>query len=368
MKQIQIMKCSAFLFLLIPCLAFAGNKGEVAEKKINRVFSIESNGRVSIDNKYGDIDIAIGESRSVRFDITVTVKAGSLKKAQEGLDRISVEFSEGLNRVDAETVIESSSSWMSWFSSGNVEMEIDYQVLVPADVYLDLLNRYGSIYLEKTDRDIRIDIGYGDIRLGDINAKLELDMAYSDGSISQIRNGELNLSYSDLQMENSDVLEVNMKYTDLVMGSAIRLNLVSAYGDCKGMDVDEITYEGKYDDVAFDRVKSIDAEAGYTGIHLSGLDQKGQFDMRYGDLSIDHIGPGFSSLNINTSYTGVVLGFSSGTSFSVDAETEYCDIHHSDLKVTEEIERSSSRIFKGSRGAGGGKIVARMNYGELSMD
>jgi hypothetical protein len=362
------MKCSVLIFLLMPFLALAGKDSEHAEKKITRDFNIQANGHLGIDNKYGDLDIAIGENNKIKFDITIKASAGSQKKAQELVDNITVDFNEGINRVDAKTVVESSSSWMSWFNTGNNEIEINYQVLVPRDVYLELENKYGSIYLESTDRDAKIDLAYGDIRLGDLNANLDLDMSYSQGSLSQIKQGDLHLSYSDLEMENSQSMTVDMKYSELVMGSSGRLNAVSSYGNLKGGDVEEVSYSGKYDDIYFESVKSITADCGYTGIEVGGLASTGSFDMRYGDLTIKKIWPGFKQINISTSYTGVELGFQEGASFTIDAETNYCDVNHdSNLKISEYIERESSVSLKASRGTGGGVVKAVMNYGELSI-
>lgn len=367
--MISKMKCSVLLFMVFPFLAFAGKDGETVEKKIKKDFSIQANGHLGIDNKYGSIDLAVGPDNQIKFDITIKVTTGSEKKSQEVLDHINVNFSEGTNRVDAVTEIESVSSWMSWFNTGNQELEINYKVLVPKNVYLELRNKYGSIYLESTDRDADIDLSYGDIRLGDINAKLNLDMAYSEGSLSQIKNGDLELSYSNLEMENSQSLDLEMKYSELVMGSSGRLNAVSGYGNLKAGDVQDVSYSGKYDDVHFDNVKTITVDCGFTGVEIEGIASTGSFDMRYGDLSISNIWAGFKSIDISTSYTGVELGFQDNASFTIDAQTNYCDIDHgSDLKVSELIERSTSTSMKASRGTGGGMVKAVMNYGGLTIE
>ncbi len=362
------MKCSLFLFLFLPFLAMAGKDGESAEKKITREFNIQANGHLSIENKYGDIDIAIGEDNKIKFDISIKASAGSQKKAQDILDNISVDFEEGINRVDAVTHIESSSSWMSWFNTGSHEIEINYQVLVPREVFLELKNKYGSIYLENTERDAKVDLSYGDIRLGDINANLSLDMAYSQGSLSQIKEGQINLANSELKMENSQSLSVNMKYSELSMGSSGRLNLVSSYGETKSVDVEEVNYTGKYDNFHADHVKSIIADCNLTDVEVGGIASSGSFDMEYGDLSISNIGIGFKRLDISSSYTDVEISFQDGASYSIDAETTYSDINHSaDLKVSEYIERTTSTTLKGSRGTGGGVVKAVMNYGDLNI-
>ena len=158
-----------------------------------------------------------------------------------------------------------------------------------------------------------------------------------------------------------------MKYTDLVMGSADRLKVVSSYCDLHGNDVDEITYSGKYDDLEFERVKSIEVESSYSGMRLNGLSTSGRFGMRYGDLQVDNIARGFSRLDINTSYTGVDLDFAEDASFVIDAQNNYCNIRHHGLKITEDIQKAGSTTLKASKGSGGGQVMARMNYGELNI-
>lgn len=358
------MKCS-LLLLLLPILGFAEKNGEVVEKKISRQFVTQANNYLDINNRYGNIDIAIGAVNQIKIDVRITAEASNANKAQEAVDRINIAFEENANRVAARTEVANNSGWNTWFDNSNVNIKINYTVLVPIDIFLELENKYGNIYVETTNRDLRIDLAYGDIRLGSINAKLNLNMSYSDGAIAGIKEGNITLSYSDLEMKDADVLDVNMKYTDLVMGSAKRLKVISSYGDLKGNAVEEVSYSGKYDDLAFERVKLIDVESAYSGLRLNGLYTSGRFSMRYGDLKVENIGRGFTKLDINTSYTGVELDFAEDASFMIDAQNNYCDIRHHGLKITEDIQKAGSSTLKASKGSGGGQVIARMSYGEL---
>ncbi|MFZ1679327.1 MAG: hypothetical protein WAT91_18760 [Saprospiraceae bacterium] len=366
MKKI-IVRCSLF-FLILPLFAYAGNDGERVEKKINRVFNIQSDGVVVLENKYGNLDIAIGNNNEVKMNVTISVETSSEKKAQEALDRITIKFEEGNNRVKATTEIESSSGWLSWFNTCKLEMEINYQVLVPADVFLELTNKYGDIYVESSNKNMKIDLAYGNIRLGDINSNLNLDMSYSEGNISQMHDGTIQLSYSNLEMEDANDVTVNNKYAELTTGSLHKLYMESSYSNLHAVSIGQLDYNGKYDDVIIEHAGSINAETGYTGITVEEFEGTGHFDMRYGDLNIQNIHHGFSKIDVNTSYTGVALGFNPDASYTVDAETNYCDINHPDLKITEDSQRESRATLKGSRGSGGGEVIARMNYGELNID
>ena len=362
------MKCSIILLLLIPCMSFAGKDDPSVEKKISKEFAIKTDGRVELDNKYGNIDVAIGTGNQVKLDIVITASAGSERKAQEALDRIAIMFDEGNNRISARTEIETLTGWTSWFNIGNTSIEVNYHVMVPADIFLDLTNRYGNIYVETTNRDLTIDLGYGDIRLGDVNGKLKLDMAYSEGTLSQIHDGDLDLSYSDLEMEDGKKVIIEMKNTDLQSGTFDELKMVSSYSDWQAVSVSDLDYTGKYDDVKIDRVDKINAETGFTGIAINDLTKEGIFEMRYGELKLEQIHKGFSTINLNTAYTGVKLDFMPDASYTVDADVNYCDIQHSDLKITESIEKATGSTLKASRGSGGGTVYARMNYGDLSIE
>lgn len=363
----RIVHCSLML-LILPVLAIAGKDGNLAEKKIIREFVTRTDGNLEIENKYGSIDVVTGPANRISFEVVVMAECSSAKKAQEAIGRVNIEFQESPTRVSALTIIQSASGIMSWFDTDEVNLEINYKVTVPADVYMDLTNKYGNIYVETTSRDLDVNLSYGDIRLGDINARLSLEMAYSDGAISKINKGNLMLSYSNLEMEDAQSVDADMKYSDLAMGSAIRANIITAYSDLRAMDIDELTYRGKYDDVVIERVKTIDMESAYSEMRIGGLSAHGRFDMRYGDLQISNIAASFTRLDVNTSYTGVVLRFSENTSYTLDAANNYCDIHQRGLRVTEDIQKGGSTTLKGSKGSGGGLVVARMNYGELSIE
>ena len=353
---------SLLVLLLVP----SARAEHLAEKLISREFSIQTDGRLLIDNRYGDIDIAVGPAGKIKIDVRITSDASSESKARENLERVSIAFTEGINRVEARTSIASGSSW-SWWGSNNAKLRIDYKVLVPADVYLELENKYGGIFIETSNRDVSVGLGYGDIRCGDLAGNLQLDMAYSKGSLSRIRNGDLNLSYAELEMEDAGAIEVDMKYSELSMGALDRLRVTSAYGDLSVQDAREIQYTGKYDDIEIDRVGVIHAQTGYAGIEIDVLHQQGTFDMKYGGITIRQVSRQFSRIDLSTAYTGVELGFEPGAAFSVDAVNNYCDVDHSGLTVSERIQKGGSLTFKGTRGSGGGQVIARMNYGELEI-
>jgi hypothetical protein len=365
--KIGIMKYS-LLFMLVPFLAFAGVKGEKLNKEIKREFSIQTNGMLNIDNKYGAVDITTGPSNQISIQVVITAEASNKSKAQEALDRVSILFKEEANKVFAATHVESPSGFKSWFSSDNMNVEINFTVVVPADIYLKLMNKYGSVYVETTDRDLEIDLAYGDIRLGDINGNLNLDMAYSEGSISNIKSGRIALGYSEFEMEDAASVDIRMQYSELAMGTVGSAKIDASYSDLKSGQIGSLSYTGKYADVSIESVKVIEAKGAYTDIEIGSLGTSGSIAMTYGDLEIEKIGAGLAVVEINTAYTDVSLDFQGVSGYSIEAKVSYGDIKHNNLKVVEDVDNGTSSSFKATNGSGGGKVVLKMAYGDLRIN
>lgn len=363
----KTMKYS-LLFLLIPFLSFAGVKGERLEKNINRQFAIQTNGVLKIDNKYGAVNITTGTSNQISIKVQVIAEASSKSKAQETLDRVNIEFSEGDNSVSAMTEIESPSGLKSWFSSDNMNIEINYTVVVPADIYLRLMNKYGSVYVETTNRDLDINLAYGDIRLGDIYADLRLEMAYSEGSISNIKNGKVQLGYSELEMEDAESIDIRMQYSELTTGNSTNAKIDASYSDLQAGQIGSLAYIGKYADASIESVNAIEAKGAYTDMEIGILGRSGIISLTYGDLEVNRIAVGMTSLEINTSYTDVSLEFDSHAGCSIDAKVSYGDVKHTGLKVIENVDNGTSSTFKATNGSGSGKVIAKMSYGDLRIN
>ena len=72
-----IMKCSILLLLILFFNVAHAEKSE-AERRIQKEFVVKADGFLSVDNRYGKIDIAIGESNQIKMEVVIKVRAGFL--------------------------------------------------------------------------------------------------------------------------------------------------------------------------------------------------------------------------------------------------------------------------------------------------
>ena len=79
-----------------------------------------------------------------------------------------------------------------------------------------------------------------------------------------------------------------------------------------------LTIESRRDKFYIDNIKTIKGTSYFTDFNLKNLRAEASLSTRYGNLTIDMIQNGFESVNLNTGYTDVSLGFEPGSSYNLD--------------------------------------------------
>ena len=93
-------------------------------------------------------------------------------------------------------------------------------------------------------------------------------------------------------------------------------------------------------------------------------------NMDYGSLSIEKVIKGAKSINIDTDYAGVKLGFDNEMSFNFDIKTSYGGIHGLDeLQVQKQNQANTSHSVSGYYGSSGNaaRINISTSYGSVKF-
>lgn len=103
----SLYKIIVILFL-VPVIANANDLKKRHEKsrKVNKEFTITKNGKVNINNKYGDVKITTWNSNKVEIEVTITVKGDDLDNVEERFENIDILFESNANIVSARTTFE----------------------------------------------------------------------------------------------------------------------------------------------------------------------------------------------------------------------------------------------------------------------
>lgn len=363
-------------FLLLLFVPLWDSDGDFT-KNYHKEYDVPSDATVELINKYGFTKVHAWDKHIVTIDVNIVANTNSKDRAEEIFDKININFTTTNTYIKAETVINNPSKswwdWKNWVGIGNnnnSSYKINYDVYMPTDQYLKLNHKYGDAFVDRMDRNADIKVSYGHLRLEGVNADLDLDLAYSDGNIGNIKDGKINLRYSDITMAGMQDGSLNFKYSDIKLKEAGDIKAECAYGDLHADKIKTIDIHSRYDDIVIRAVDDIYANGAYSDFDIGEVKRQSTFTTSYGDIIIRDLSPEFKSIDIKSSYTDVRIN-SGGADYRLDANGGHADVKTTgNFNSTYLVEKSSSTTVRGytKNENSGGRITATLSYGGLRID
>lgn len=341
-------------------------------KSVKKDFGISANGTVTLSNRYGKMDIKTWDKNRVKIDVRITVSASSEQEAQEVFERISVDFSNGGDFVNAETQIASKNSswWGGWNDNNKTDFNIDYDVYMPPTATLDLSNKYGDVYVAELARNADITVKYGNFRLEGIGENLKINLGYGNGTVVKSARTEANISYSKFRLQDGGDMDLSTKYSKIGIDKAGDIRVNSAYDTYDIGRVRDYHSTGKYDNVSIGTADNITAVSKYTDYSVGMVKNSADFDLTYGGARLEKVARGFTEMRLSGRYADYKLHVEDGASYHLNANANYAGIRYpSPMQVTYEKDQGTSHTVEGYINTKGARsiIKANLSYGGLKV-
>ena len=344
----SLYKSIAFLFLLITVTASSAQEDKY-NKKFHEQYPVDKSCNFEIRNKYGKINIENTTSDQITIDAEIVVDAKSQEKAEKVFKEITITISKEGNNIKAITEIG---------DINNAEFEINYTVLMPSYLNLNLTNKYGNVSIDELTGKNTITVKYGSLkanRIMDDNTKplTTIDLGYSDNSrITEFNWGNLIMKYSDIEIEKGKAMVISSKYSKLKIGT-----------------FSSVVAESAYDEYDINEMINFVINTKYTDIDVEKVSKKVNIEIEYGEVKINDISDGFESVEVNGKYTDINLGFSPTASYKLKATAKYADIDYPELKNKERIKDDFSQEVSGIAGdeEKAGTVIVHSEYGDIDL-
>jgi hypothetical protein len=350
----SILLLQAF-FLLSPTIS-----AEEVSKEIHKEFNADKGTTLGINNKYGDVVVESWTNNQIVIDVKITVELPDKTRAEKFLGYIDVQFTEGENIVNAETVIDDNFSFTGWVGDSR-RFSIDYIVKMPVDANLNVENKYGDTDLDELNGLVNIIEKYGDINI----------LKLTRGNVKPLNT--VNISYGKVTVDESNWLDITARYCNMFEIQASKALLIDTrYSKFEIADVSSVVMDAKYDNLNIDNINNIVATSGYTTFSIGKLTKKLNIEAKYGKLSVDEIPAGFETIDIESDYCSVELGIDESASYYLDANARYGDIQYDEdnFKIDQRIFENTSKEVKGVSGTNANplsKVNIRISYGSVSL-
>jgi len=346
-----IFKIIYFTLLILLLLGIKGVKAsDEFTKVIKKEYAVNPDAQLTISNRFGKVSCTNWEKNSISIEVTITVTASDQEGATKRFNRISVAFTDSPSAVTAITTIEEGKSSIKGHFS------IDYKVLMPVSISLDLTNKFGDIFINEINGKGRINLGYGNLeakKLG--NSDNLLDIKFSKARVNWIKGAVVILKYSQMDLDYAGSLRLDSKFSDLDAEKIIALNVVFEGGTLN-----------------MENSSAVESKSKFSDIDIQRIEQSLNLDIQYGNCDIHEMPADFTSVNIVNKYGDVSIGLSEEARYSLEAELKYCDLDFP-LDKAKFSYRSTTPTASSYKGTVGGtesplsKVSVRSTYGNVKL-
>lgn len=336
-------------------------------KSIDKEFDARSYCKLNLYGKYSDYKIVTCDDNQISFHVEITTKSNKEKDAEEMLNNINIEIndSKSSETIEAKTTIKNKKMF-------NINFQIEYYIKIPRNMYLTIENSYGKVEIDKLNKDIVLDLKYGDFTIDSLlSNNNKIDIIYSDAKIKHANwiNGELR--YSDIRINNGKNIDLNMTYSNGKFGEIKKLTATCEYSEVNCNNIDYANMNIRYTDTYFDKVKEVAIENSYSDVEIDYLIKKITFNSTYGDIEINKLDKDFKRIDIKSKYSDVYLILSEDNVFTYYVSAEYGQIDCKYLK-----EHARVYIYELNKEKMGGNINDReehniwieVKYGDVEID
>ena len=358
-------KTAAFFVIILLSVSSTLFAQEVT-REYHKEFMPKPTTTLDINSRYGNVVIESWNRNQIVIEVKITVSnpRNNREHAEYTLNRINVEFSENDDVIKVVTRFDSDSNPIrrDLGSSYNNSASINYNIKMPVNTALTLVNSYGNTTINELSELVNIDVRYGNLTIGKLTRGNEnpwnnISLAYGNGNIVEARWLTLNTSYvGNFNIAKCSAVLLESKYSKLNFG-----------------EVSSIVGESRYDGIKVDNIRNLDLNSRYTNTNIRTLTNSIKLEIGYGSFSADNITSGFESIEVNTRYAAIKLGIADNANYELNGRARYGGIRYDNNKfnVMKRIQENNSLTVEGVMGretTPSAKVKIDANYATVQLE
>ncbi len=227
---------------------------EEKQKVVKATFKVNPKDLVSISNKYGNINFVNHDKNEVSVQVTILAWAKSDKEAQKILDRITIDQEKTGEGVKFETQIEESGGRYNF--SNKEGFEINYEVKVPKTLSLDVENQFGSVVVADLNGKLNLDLKHGDFHGHHLTGmRHSINISFGNLSVNEIGSADIDVAHGSINIDKSSTdLKIESKHSNIRIDEANVVQLEAKHGNVRIGTISQITGENKFGQIEIRKV------------------------------------------------------------------------------------------------------------------
>jgi len=320
------MKKITHISILISLMLFfasASLSAQEVRKSFHESYNVKADAQVKIVNKFGQVRIHTWDKNEVVIDVQVSVEAKSENESQRIMDKIDIKISGSNDLVKAVTTFNGK------LNCKNCDLEIEYEVKMPASNALILTNEFGNAYVGNLSGKTEIKIEYGNLEMDELVGKEnDVVVKFGNAEINAVKTAKFVIEYGNLDLGKAGYIDLYSRFSGFEVG-----------------EVSELILDSQYDGIEIGSVDIMRAKTSFSGLEISEVFDKLDLNSSYGGIEVSRVAGGFSSIDIISEFGGVDLNISSSASYKLRASSSFGDIDfpEGNANITKQIEKDFSK-------------------------
>ena len=270
-------------------------------EKLSKSYAVTDDTYVEIENKYGDIEVVTWDKDSIRIDVEMNYQADDWNDIQKLKDLFEIEFVKGSDFVVAKTkwsddvgILRKGKLEITQ-GFGNQKLEINYKIQLPKNLELEIVNKFGDVFMGNYSGSLKVEMSYGDFRARSLTNLKELKAGYGKVKIKEVRKGRL--TFNSVKPAIIDDVE------DVI--------IQSSGSDIEIESANEVNINSRHDEILFEEISALTGDMTLTDLEVDRLVKNMGTNSKFGSIRIKEIDAGSELINLNGNKTDFRLGFSS---------------------------------------------------------
>lgn len=273
------MKINILLCSIIGFLAIVGQNPLLGQTQAENIFvkkmirTTESEVRILHGNE-GNIYVTGWPQDSIHIEIRVS--SGHDSSSDEVINAVQPHI--GLTRqqiiVDVIFKNESQGWFTSWFNENvyngkKAGIQIDYYLLIPQDLSLDIQSEFGDVVIEDWNGSLKINQEHGHLNIDGPFQQLSGSLKFVDANFNKITNAQV------------DLKQVNFNAVNISTAN------IHSVGGILGVDyLDQLNLTSARDEIRIKHSNICDIKSHFSRIEIDKIARKSQFELLFGSLDI----------------------------------------------------------------------------------
>ncbi|HZG26390.1 MAG TPA: hypothetical protein VEZ17_17500, partial [Chitinophagaceae bacterium] len=197
-KHLNQLKIAVTFLLVIVSLHSKASEDPAIEKRksFSKSYSISNSDKISLHNQFGEMRVTTWNKNEVKVDVTIISKSTTDERAQQILDRISIEDGKNSDGVFFKTKIGKSDRNQDDGKNYKEEkMEINYVVNMPAGNPLDLDNQFGATIVPDLGGTVQLTSKFGSLTSGKLAKVKSINVEFGSATLESLNSGTLTIKF-----------------------------------------------------------------------------------------------------------------------------------------------------------------------------